>query len=162
MSSLRLLPILVFLAAAPLFAADPAADTWAGFRGAGQSVSTARNLPSKWSPTENVAWTADLPGYGQSSPVIWKDQVFVTSIDGPMQTRLLTSALDLKTGKVLWTQEAEGSQGATPSDYVAKAAPTPVADAHALYAFYETGNVLAYAHDGRLLWQRSYLRAALR
>ena len=29
---------------------------------------------------ENVAWTADVPGMGWSSPVVWGDHVFVTSV----------------------------------------------------------------------------------
>ena len=36
-------------------------------------------LPTHWSTTTNVAWKADVPGRGWSSPIVWRDQVFVTS-----------------------------------------------------------------------------------
>ena len=39
-------------------------------------------LPTKWSTTINVAWNAEVPGRGWSSPIVWGDQVFVTSAVG--------------------------------------------------------------------------------
>ncbi len=59
-------------------AADPAA--WPQFRGPnGAGVADDATLPVTWSATEHVAWTADLPGRGWSSPIVWGDRVFVTS-----------------------------------------------------------------------------------
>ena len=34
-------------------------------------------MPLQWSPEKNVAWTADVPGYGQSSPIIWGDRILI-------------------------------------------------------------------------------------
>jgi outer membrane protein assembly factor BamB len=66
------------LCAATTEAATPV--NWPQFRGAGGSgVADASTLPTRWSATENVAWVADVPGHGWSSPVVWRDQVFVTS-----------------------------------------------------------------------------------
>ena len=49
-----------------------AQDRWPQFRGPGaRGVSEASGLPTSWSTTENVAWAADLPGLGWSSPVVW-------------------------------------------------------------------------------------------
>ena len=79
--------ILTTLIAACL-CADAAPTSWPGFRGDGLSVSTAKNLPLKWSPTERRAWVTPLPGYGQSSPVVWGDRAFVTSIDGNEKEKL--------------------------------------------------------------------------
>ena len=67
------------LLTASLFADQPA---WPGFLGAGASEVDPASIPLKWSPTENVAWDASLPGHGQSSPVIWGDKVFVTTVEG--------------------------------------------------------------------------------
>ena len=39
-----------------------------------------KDLPVKWSKTDNVLWKTDVPGMGWSSPVIWGDKVFVTSV----------------------------------------------------------------------------------
>jgi outer membrane protein assembly factor BamB len=131
---------------------------WSGFRGGGDSRAAARSVPVKWSETENVAWQVDLPGYGQSSPVVWGNRAFVTSIDGPMQDRLLVRCVDLATGKTLWDRELKGSQSVMTSDYVSKAAPTPVVDADRLYVFWESGDLAAFTHDGTPIWERSLVK----
>jgi len=56
-----------------------AAD-WPQWRGPqGNGATDEKNLPSKWSATENVAWTASIGGLGVSSPIVSGDRVFVTS-----------------------------------------------------------------------------------
>lgn len=131
---------------------------WQGFRGNGESRTSARNLPLRWSEQENVAWQVDLTGHGQSSPVVWRDRVFVTSIDGEMQDRLLVRCLALADGKTLWEKEFKGSQGVKSSDYVSKAAPTPAVDGRHLYLFFESGDLLALTHAGEPVWQRSLVK----
>jgi hypothetical protein len=62
----------------------PAPDTtWPQFRGpSGRAVSAIGTLPTKWSTTINVAWHAVVPGRGWSSPIVWGDQVILTSAVG--------------------------------------------------------------------------------
>ena len=60
----------LLLLAAMLFN-DGAAPAWPGFLGQGASAVDPATIPTSWSPTENIAWKAKLPGKGQSSPVIW-------------------------------------------------------------------------------------------
>ena len=56
------------------------AENWPHWRGpAATGVSTETGLPERWSDTENIAWKAPVRGLGISSPVVWGDQVFVTS-----------------------------------------------------------------------------------
>ena len=60
--------------------APPANAEWPQFRGpAGAGVLDTARLPARWSKTENVAWSVTVPGRGWSSPIAWKDVVFVTS-----------------------------------------------------------------------------------
>jgi outer membrane protein assembly factor BamB len=63
-------------------AAVPAA--WPQFRGP-DSLGVARTarVPERWSTTDNVAWVADVPGRGWSSPVVWGDRVFLTTAISP-------------------------------------------------------------------------------
>src|SRR4051812_25363637 len=80
------------------------AGSWPQFRGpssAGRAVGAAK-LPAEIGPDGNVVWKAELAP-GHSSPAIWGDRIFVTGVDGE---RLLTIALDRRTGKVLWEAEA--------------------------------------------------------
>lgn len=56
------------------------AENWPQWRGpAGIGTTSERNLPTRWSESENVGWKARLGGLGLSSPVVWGDRVFVTS-----------------------------------------------------------------------------------
>jgi outer membrane protein assembly factor BamB len=53
---------------------------WPQFRGpGGAGVADSSTLPQKWSTTDNVAWVTDIPGRGWSSPIVWRDRVFVTT-----------------------------------------------------------------------------------
>ena len=65
-----------------LRAAGP--SEWPQFRGPqGAGVADGSVLPEKWSTTENVAWVVDVPGRGWSSPIVWRNRVFVTSAISP-------------------------------------------------------------------------------
>jgi hypothetical protein len=73
----RLAGVLAFAACSTL----TAQDHWPQFRGADSlGVGTNRNLPDKWSATENVEWKTDLPGRGWSCPIVWGDRVFLTTV----------------------------------------------------------------------------------
>jgi outer membrane protein assembly factor BamB len=61
----------------------PAGANWPQWRGpSGLGVSAESGLPTTWSARENVAWNAALAGLGSSSPIVWSDQVIVTSQKG--------------------------------------------------------------------------------
>jgi outer membrane protein assembly factor BamB len=147
-----------FLCLFTFLGATDAADVWPGFRGHGDGMTRASRLPTKWSPTENIAWKIDLPGYGQSSPVVWKDRVFLTAVSGENREKGYVLAIKAKSGKTRWTHTFEPTQKAKWSFSVSKAAPTPVVDANAVYTFFEGGDVLALTHDGKLLWSRSLVK----
>src|SRR3954463_9007707 len=73
---LALITFVTALVTAPV----PLERTWPQFRGhAGRAVSAIDSVPTTWSTTTNVAWKADVPGRGWSSPIVWGDQVFVTT-----------------------------------------------------------------------------------
>tara|TARA_R110002111_G_scaffold262289_1_gene337872 strand:- start:175599 stop:177020 length:1422 start_codon:yes stop_codon:yes gene_type:complete len=135
-----------------------AADTWTGFRGDGSNISPAANLPLKWSPENGIRWKQTVPGYGQSSPVVWKNLVFVTSIEGPQQETCLLHTYDLTSGKLIWKKEIKASQTKKTSSMVSRAAPTPAVDENGIYAFFESGDVVAYTHAGAPLWHRSLVK----
>jgi outer membrane protein assembly factor BamB len=56
------------------------ADDWPHWRGPSASgVSSETGLPVEWSASSGIAWTAKVAGLGISSPIVWRDRVFVTS-----------------------------------------------------------------------------------
>lgn len=132
--------------------------TWPGFRGRGDSRALDADLPLRWSAVENVGWKASIPGFGQSAPVLWHGQVFVTSVEGPEKETLIVSALSMATGEVRWRRRFPASQKVASSEMVSRGAPTPVVDEDRLYALWESGDLIALSHDGETLWQRSLTR----
>src|SRR5580765_7059032 len=81
------------------------AENWQQWRGPhfnGSSDET--GLPVKFSKTENVKWSAPMPGPSAATPIIWGDHVFISTVDQQKKS-LWALCLDLKTGKVLWQQE---------------------------------------------------------
>ncbi|MFT5303766.1 MAG: outer membrane protein assembly factor BamB [Mariniblastus sp.] len=136
-------------------AAIDAANQWNAFRGSGNSVSHAKNLPTVWSDSKNIAWSLDLPGYGQSSPVIWGDKVFTTTMQGAEKETPTVICASLDSGKLIWKKELTSTQKIKASDYVTRSSPTSVVDATALYSFFESGELIATTHEGEMLWQRS-------
>ena len=78
--AVALLLVIRFVTVAPA----PPDTVWPQFRGsAGRATSAINTLPISWSTTMNVAWKMDVPGRGWSSPIVWGDQVFVTTAVSP-------------------------------------------------------------------------------
>ncbi len=144
---------MLLLFAAMLFN-DGAAPAWPGFLGQGASALDPATIPTSWSPTENIAWKAKLPGKGQSSPVIWGDNVFVTAIEGTMKDHCHVVALNLADGSIAWDLNLDPFQPVRSNYFQSRSAPTPLVDENAVYAFFETGNLVAISHSGEQLWQR--------
>jgi outer membrane protein assembly factor BamB len=110
-------------------------DHWPQFRG--PSAGVAENdpaLPDRWSATSNILWTLDVPGIGWSSPVVWGDHVFVTSVINTGQAEAPKPGLymggerpaptaphkwtvhdvEFATGKVRWSREVRAGVPAGP------------------------------------------------
>ncbi len=143
--------LLSALLAASVGAGAPA--DWPAFRGDGSGVAPG-NYPVSWSPTEGIAWKAELPGYGQSSPVVWKGRVYATAVDGLEKEKLFVAALDAATGKRLWVREFAAARPGKNNPMMSRAAATPVADANGLVCLFESGDLVALTHDGGPRWRR--------
>lgn len=132
---------------------------WPAFLG-GQKRSESGNLsvPTKWSPTEGIAWDSPLPGHGQSSPVIVGDRIYVTAIEGPMKNNNVVLCCDIVSGKQLWKKEFPSSLQVANNVYTSRAAPTPAADDSGVYAFFESGNLIALSPDGDIRWERDLIK----
>ncbi|MBY0227923.1 MAG: PQQ-binding-like beta-propeller repeat protein [Gemmataceae bacterium] len=59
-------------------------SNWPQWRGpANDGISPEKKpLPAEWSETKNLAWKLDLPGEGYSTPCVWGDDIFLSSMDG--------------------------------------------------------------------------------
>jgi outer membrane protein assembly factor BamB len=147
----------VFLLSAMLTLSTPSDDHshWPGFLGAGASPVPAESIPLEWSGQKNVAWQAKLPGDGQSSPVVWNGRVYITCVEGPMKDTIHLLAFNLQSGQQVWSHSQEAATKVKRTLYVSRAAPTPAIDADGVYAFFESGDLVATDHDGNVRWTRS-------
>ncbi len=183
MRFLYLASISVFLMAAFASAAD-APDGWPRWRGPNDDGMARGDAPLQWSDRENVAWKVEVPGRGNSSPVVWGDRIFLTTAvptgklpaaspaspeplpagrrggrGGPqVEHRFAVLAYDRRTGKLLWDKTA---RVATPHEghhatYGSFASNSPVADSRHVIAFFGSRGVYCYTHDGQLVWEKDF------
>ena len=135
----------------------------------------------RWSERENVRWKVALPGKGHSTPVVWRDRVYVT-LAAPVGPRVETlaeahgshephgahdnapvthrqefvvMALDRGTGEVVWRRvvhtRVPHEGGHTTSSF---ASHSPVTDGEHLFAFFGSHGLYALNLQGEVLWQR--------
>src|SRR4051794_14793169 len=89
------------LSATALISSASAAN-WPAWRGpAADGVSPEEKLPETWSAAENVKWRIDLPAPGNSTPIVWKDRVYVTQAVGARRTLMCFDRTD---GHLLWQE----------------------------------------------------------
>ncbi|MFG0332508.1 MAG: PQQ-binding-like beta-propeller repeat protein [Maioricimonas sp. JB049] len=153
--SASLSAILLLLAALPV-----SAQEWDRFRGPnGSGLSDATTIPVSWTEAD-YAWRIELPGTGNSSPVLWKDQLYVHCESDSGRQRILQSR-DARTGKLLWSKDFESSSHRT-HKFNTYASSTPCTDEHHVYLAWATPEALKLAaidHSGQLVWQSDSLGA---
>ena len=131
-----------------------AQDTWPRFRGEnGTGVSSAK-IPTELGEN-TLLWSAKLSGPGSSSPVIWKDKLFVTSENRNTETVALL-CLDAKSGKTLWSKPlAVGDYHLHRFNNTAAASPAVNDKTVVISWFNGTDNkamLSAFDHSGTKLW----------
>ncbi len=125
---------------------------WRGPRGDGTSLE--KNLPTRWSGTENVVWKKAIPGEGHSSPIIWDDRLFLTTALKESQERALL-CLDRKTGATLWQQTVLEAPLEAKNNENSYASSTPACDGERLFVtFQDRAEAVVAAYDlaGKQLW----------
>ena len=142
-----LLSILIASAAAPV-----SAENWPQWRGPFFNGSTTEsNLPARWSKTENVTWVLPLPGKSGATPVIWEENVFITSADA--EKNLLVICVNRNTGKIRWKHVvATGDVQAGKNNM---ASPSVATDGKVAVALFGTGDIAAFDFNGKKLWSRN-------
>jgi len=156
---MKLIAILAWAAATlalALFASTTTqAENWPHWRGPNFSGASAeKGLPEKFSKSENVAWTAPLPGPSAATPVVWGDRIFLSSTE-PVTRGLVAMCLRADDGRVLW-QRRLGAD--TKVDRNTMASPSPVTDGRRAYFLFGSGDLAAFDYDGRIVWARNLVK----
>lgn len=150
MKTLPRFATLLLAAALPCSAAN-----WPAWRGANaDGISTEKNLPLKWSKTENVRWRIPLPEAGNSTPIVWGERIFVTQPVGDRRTLLCFNRAD---GKQLWqvgvaTKEKEPTHATNPY-----CSASPVTDGESVIVSFASDGLFCYDFSGKELWKRTDL-----
>ncbi len=130
----------------------PAAN-WPSWRGPSQdNISPEAKFPVKWSAGENVKWRAPLPEPGNSSPVVWGDNVFVTQALGDGKERTLM-AFDRTSGKLRWQRGVAASADDPRHKTNPHCSASPVTDGERVLASFASAGIVAFDFGGRQLWK---------
>lgn len=131
----------------------PGKDCWPSFRGWNvQGVAPEANPPVQFGPTNACRWKVPLRGRGNSSPIVWKDRIFLTAaLEEESPIRLVVWCFDRADGRLLWQQEAGVAQGSThpKNGYASASAAT---DGQRVVVFFESVGLLCYDMAGQPIW----------
>ena len=129
------------------------ADNWPQWRGpALNGISTEKNLPVKWTPTENVTWKLETSAWSGATPIIWNDHIFLNMADGTDSPTLSLWCLSRADGKVLWKQPL--GAGNVKMRKQNMSSPSPVTDGRNVWALTGTGVLKSFDFKGNEIWAR--------
>lgn len=132
---------------------------WTHFRGSNlNGLSSAVNIPPDWNEG-NTRWKTEIHGNGHSSPVVFGNQVWITTAtsDG---AQLYAVCVDLRTGRIIHDVKVFDVD-----DRISKhgintfASPTPCIENGFVYVhFGSLGTACLRTADGSVVWKRTDLK----
>ncbi len=130
------------------------AANWPAWRGAdGQGTSSEKNLPTRWSTTENIRWKIALPERGNSTPAVWGDKVFLTqAIEAKNERTLMCFARG--DGKLLWQKSATYAAKEKTHESNPYCSASPSTDGERVIVCHGSAGVFCYDFDGKEIWKR--------
>ena len=157
-------------------AQEKAQKYWPQWRGpAGTGSAEEANPPFQWSEIKNIRWRVEIPGRGHSTPIIWKDQVFLTTaiptgtklpprysgapgahdnLPVTQKQRYVILSINREDGKTRWEktlQEALPHEGG--HNTASLASQSPVTDGQHVFAFFGSRGVYCLDMEGTLVWK---------
>lgn len=130
------------------------AEEWPAWRGPqGTGVSEAKTAPLHWSRDQNIAWTVDLPGPGNSTPIVFGGKLFVTCASADGKTRGLY-CFDAKTGARLWAQEVAYNDPEPTHNTNPACSASPTTDGQRVVVSHGSAGLFCYDLEGKELWKK--------
>jgi outer membrane protein assembly factor BamB len=126
------------------------AEHWPQWRGPMlNGISSEKNLPVRWSTTENVTWKLAMPERSGATPIVWGDHLFLNVGEG---SSLALWAVDRASGAVRWKRPlGDGNRRMMKQQM---SSPSPVTDGRSVWVMTGTGVLKAFDFAGKELWSR--------
>jgi outer membrane protein assembly factor BamB len=130
-----------------------AVQYWTRWRGpSGQGLANGAGYPDTWSASDNVRWRMPVPGRGNSSPIVWRDQIFLTTAHG--DGRLAVLAFRRSDGAKQWETIVPARTGGAHQKN-GHASATVATDGTRVFASF--GSVLlGLSTGGAILWRQDF------
>ena len=134
-----------------------ARENWPQWRGpSANGISGEKNLPVKWTASENVAWKLPMPAMSGSTPIIWGDRIFLNVADALPDAGQAPSlhlwCVDRAKGTILWQRPLGGGNDMQRKSN--RSAPSPVTDGTGVWVLTGTGVLKGFDFTGKELWAR--------
>jgi len=134
-------------------------SNWSHFRGSNlNGMAASGNLPVNWNDSLNILWKTEVSGKGWSSPVVWGDQIWITSAT-PEGTEMYALCYSLRSGREIFKIKLfQQDKIYGKHDLNTYATPTPCIEQGFVYVhFGTTGTACLNTSDGSVVWKRSDL-----
>lgn len=107
-------------------------------------------MPLEFNKDKNMLWRIPMPGPAGSSPIVWGDDAFVTSIDGD---NLVLLCVSVSKGEVKWKKllDGENKKGRDGSN---SASPSPSTDGQHVWTMMGNGMLSCFSVEGDLVWKK--------
>src|SRR5262245_17013170 len=155
--------------------ASASAENWPSWRGpAGAGVSGEKDLPVKWTVTENVRWKVALPSAGNSTPIIWGDRIFLTQANDltkwppkvpenfaggssagghAVAEKRSVMCFQRADGKLLWQRDVIYKEQEITHPTNPFCSASPVTDGERVIASHGAAGLVCYDFEGKELWR---------
>ena len=159
MKNLLKISIIWMLAISQNFSSLAQQINWTHFRGTNlDGISSEKSAPLSWNDSTNIAWKTKIDGRGWSSPVVYGNQVWLTtaSEDGK---QMYGVCIDFDTGKEIFRIRVfEPAKVKPKHDFNSYATPTPCIENGLVYLHFGTyGTACLRTVDGTVVWKRTDL-----
>jgi outer membrane protein assembly factor BamB len=141
---------------------------WPQWRGPNLNGSApdAKDLPTTWSQTDNVAWRTKLPSWSAATPIVWNDIIFITSAEegflrlgerpqaGAARNpdKVFLMAVNRKDGSIRWRNEIDSGNKLFRKQN--SASPSPITDGKNVWIMTGNGKFACFTIDGKPVWKR--------
>jgi len=157
-SYLLLLPLLISTVFAVSSIAQHTTPQWTHFRGSNlNGISNETGLPLTWSDTNHIEWKTSIDGKGWSSPVVYGDQVWLTT---EVNRGMRAICINFYTGEIIHDRTIFHPDTLFRKHSVnTYATPTPALEDNYVYIhFGRYGTACLSSRNGEIVWKRTDLQ----